>query len=237
MLKAAEPGATFLLNSPYRAGRGLGPAADAGAAADHRQEAEVLRDRRLRGRHGRPAWAAASTRSCRPASSRSRGVLPREEAIEEIKYAIKKTYGKRGESGRPEELRGGRRHAGPPARGEGARPRSRRCSTCRPAGARGRARLRAERDGADHRRRGRRPARSARCRSTAPSRAARRSGRSATSPWRSRSGTRSSASSAASASWSARTRHPRQGLRLALAGRRARDVQVGPGALEGHARR
>ena len=57
MLKAARPGATFLLNSPGRPGRGLGHAAAQGAEADHRQEAEVLRDRRLQGgqgdRHGR----------------------------------------------------------------------------------------------------------------------------------------------------------------------------------------
>ena len=48
------------------------------------------------------------------------GVLPREEAIAAIKHAIKKTYGKRGESGGAEELRGGGRGARPPARGEGA---------------------------------------------------------------------------------------------------------------------
>ena len=35
------------------------------------------------------------------------GVLPREEAIAAIKYAIKKTYGKRGEAVVQEELRGG----------------------------------------------------------------------------------------------------------------------------------
>ena len=44
----------------------------------------------------RRAWAAASTRSCRPASLRSPASLPREEAIEQIKHAIEKTYSKRG---------------------------------------------------------------------------------------------------------------------------------------------
>ena len=57
MLSMAEPGATFLLNSPYGPGRGLGPPARRGAEADHRQEAEVLRGRRLprgpRGADGR----------------------------------------------------------------------------------------------------------------------------------------------------------------------------------------
>ena len=44
----------------------------------------------------RRAWAAGSTRSCRPASSRSPASLPREEAIAQIKHAIDKTYSKRG---------------------------------------------------------------------------------------------------------------------------------------------
>ena len=45
----------------------------------------------------RPAWAGASTPSCRPASSTSRSIIPPEEAIAAIKKAIEKTYGKRGE--------------------------------------------------------------------------------------------------------------------------------------------
>ena len=57
MLSMADPGATFLLNSPYSADRGLGPSAGGGAEADHRQEAEVLRGRRFPGgprrQHGR----------------------------------------------------------------------------------------------------------------------------------------------------------------------------------------
>ncbi len=36
------------------------------------------------------------------------GALPREQAITQIKYAIEKTYGKRGEGRGPEELRGRR---------------------------------------------------------------------------------------------------------------------------------
>jgi pyruvate-ferredoxin/flavodoxin oxidoreductase len=50
----------------------------------------------------RPAWAAASTPSCRPASSPSRESLPRDEAIAQIKKAIEKTYasaGRRSSSG------------------------------------------------------------------------------------------------------------------------------------------
>ena len=39
MLEKAEEGAVFLLNSPYPAGRGLGPPAAPAPAADHREEA------------------------------------------------------------------------------------------------------------------------------------------------------------------------------------------------------
>ena len=48
------------------------------------------------------------------------GVLPRDEAIEQIKKAIEKTYGKRGRRRSSGELRGGRRDARPPARGRRA---------------------------------------------------------------------------------------------------------------------
>ena len=52
------------------------------------------------------------------------GVLPREEAIEQIKKAIEKTYGKRGEEVVQQELRRRRPDAGQPARGDGAGERS-----------------------------------------------------------------------------------------------------------------
>ena len=58
VLEYAAPGAVFLLNAPVRRRRGLGPPAARGAAADHRQAAQVLRDRRLRGGQATPAWAA-----------------------------------------------------------------------------------------------------------------------------------------------------------------------------------
>jgi pyruvate-ferredoxin/flavodoxin oxidoreductase len=74
-----------------------GTSCRASAAADHRQEAQVLRDRRLRGgqedRHGRRINTIMQT--CFFAIS---GVLPSDEAIAAIKDAIKKTYGKRGEA-------------------------------------------------------------------------------------------------------------------------------------------
>ena len=48
------------------------------------------------GSPARPAWPGGPTPSCRPASSPSPGVLPRDEAIAKIKSAIAKTYGRRG---------------------------------------------------------------------------------------------------------------------------------------------
>ena len=58
VLQVAEPGATFLLNSPFPAAEVWDHLPQSIAAPDHREAAEVLRDRRLpRGqgqRHGRP---------------------------------------------------------------------------------------------------------------------------------------------------------------------------------------
>ena len=57
VLEIAAPGRDVPAQRPVRAGRGLGPPAARGAGADHREAAQVLRDRRLQGgprdRHGR----------------------------------------------------------------------------------------------------------------------------------------------------------------------------------------
>ena len=98
VLKCAAPGATFLLNSTYGAGRGLGPPAAHGAAPDHRQEAQVLRHRRLRGGQGRPAWAAASTPSCRPASSPSAACCRARRPSPPSSTPSRRPTAKRGES-------------------------------------------------------------------------------------------------------------------------------------------
>ena len=68
------------------------------------------------------------------------GVLPREEAIAQIKKAIEKTYGKKGDEVVQRNFAAVDAHAGAPPRGEGARPRStvdaphaaRSCRTRRP---------------------------------------------------------------------------------------------------------
>ena len=97
MLKAAEPGATFLLNSPF------GP----DEVWDHlpRLVQQQIIDKKLKfyvidgyevaKQTGMGGRINTIMQTCFFAIS---GVLPREEAIEAIKYAIKKTYGKRGES-------------------------------------------------------------------------------------------------------------------------------------------
>ena len=103
-----SPGATFLLNSPVRPGRGLGRAAARGAAADHRQEAQVLRDRRVQGRRETGMGVRINTimQTCFFAIS---GVLPREEAIDADQEGDQEDLRPQGRGGRPEELRR-RRH-------------------------------------------------------------------------------------------------------------------------------
>ncbi len=233
VLKAAEPGATFLLNSTVRPGRGLGPPAAHGAAADHRQEAEVLRDRRLRGghedRHGRPHQhhhADLLLRHQRRAAARG-GHRRHQDAIE-------KTYGKRGEAVVQKNFAAvdaalAHLHE---VKVPGAR--SQRCSTCarrsRPAAPEFVQKVTAR----DDRRRRRRPAgeRHARRRHLphrhrAVGEAQHRAGdpgvgRGAVHPVRQ-----------VRAGLPAR-RDPRQGLRRPAPGRRARHVQSRARALEGH---
>ena len=97
MLAVARPGATFLLNSPY------GPDEVWGKLPREAQEQilekklkmyvvdalSVAREAGLAGRIN------TVTQACFFAIS---GILPRDEAIKEIKSSIRKTYGKRGES-------------------------------------------------------------------------------------------------------------------------------------------
>ena len=97
VLELARPGATFLLNSPY------GPDEVWGKLP--REAQQTIVDRKLRffvvdalavaktaGLAGR---INTVTQACFFAIS---GILPRDEAIDKIKEAIRKTYGKRGET-------------------------------------------------------------------------------------------------------------------------------------------
>jgi len=97
VLELARPGATFLLNSPY------GPDEVWGKLP--REAQQTIIERRLKffvvdalavaKQAGLSGRINTVTQACFFAIS---GILPREEAIERIKDAIRKTYGKRGET-------------------------------------------------------------------------------------------------------------------------------------------
>ena len=136
--------------------RSVGPSAARGAGRNHPQEAEGLRDRRLcrraRGRHGQPHQhdhADLLLRHQRRASARGGDQADQEGDRGHLRQARR--------SGGAEELRRGRHHARPPARGEGARPRDQRLRDAA-AGAGARAGLRARRARRHDRRQGRHPA-------------------------------------------------------------------------------
>jgi pyruvate-ferredoxin/flavodoxin oxidoreductase len=97
MLAAAEPGATFLLNSPYGADEVWDKLPD--SAQRHIIEKKlrffVIDAVKVAKESGMGGRINTVMQACFFGIS---GVLPREAAIEAIKYAINKTYGKRGES-------------------------------------------------------------------------------------------------------------------------------------------
>ena len=97
VLEPAIPGAVFLLNSPY-------PAAEVWEHLPMTAQEEILRKKidfyvidgyKVAREAGMGARINTIMQTCFFAIS---GVLPRAEAIEQIKKAIKKTYGKRGEA-------------------------------------------------------------------------------------------------------------------------------------------
>jgi pyruvate-ferredoxin/flavodoxin oxidoreductase len=97
VVEAAMPGAVFLLNSPY-------PAAEVWDHLPKTTQQEILRKKiefyvidgyKVAREAGMGSRINTIMQTCFFAIS---GVLPREEAIEQIKKAIYKTYGKRGEA-------------------------------------------------------------------------------------------------------------------------------------------
>jgi pyruvate-ferredoxin/flavodoxin oxidoreductase len=97
VLEAAMPGAVFLLNSPY-------PAEEVWAKLPKSTQQEMIRKKiefyvidgyQVAREAGMGTRINTIMQTCFFAIS---GVLPRDEAIEQIKKAIKKTYGKRGEA-------------------------------------------------------------------------------------------------------------------------------------------
>jgi pyruvate-ferredoxin/flavodoxin oxidoreductase len=97
VVEAAVPGAVFLLNSPY-------PAAEVWEHLPKTTQQEMLRKKiefyvidgyKVAREAGMGTRINTIMQTCFFAIS---GVLPRDEAIEQIKKSIKKTYGKRGEA-------------------------------------------------------------------------------------------------------------------------------------------
>ena len=97
MLRYAKPGATFLLNSPYGPEEIWAelPTPVQVAIRDKKLRFFVIDASRVAGEVGMGNRINTIMQVCFFALS---GVLPREEAIGEIKKAIKKTYGKKGEA-------------------------------------------------------------------------------------------------------------------------------------------
>ena len=131
MLKYAQPGATFLLNTALRAGGSVQQAAGNDAAADHREEIEVFCDQRLQGRQGKRHGRAhqhdhaglflrALRRVAARRSHRAHQVFDQENLRQE------------GRGNRPDEHQGRGRDAGVPARSQSAGGRSCRAFRCGP---------------------------------------------------------------------------------------------------------
>lgn len=97
VLEIAEPGATFLLNSPYAADEVWDklPVEAQQQIIDKRLKFYVVDGYKVAQEAGMGGRINTVMQTCFFALS---GILPRDEAIAQIKYAIEKTYGKRGES-------------------------------------------------------------------------------------------------------------------------------------------
>ncbi|MHB8861089.1 MAG: pyruvate:ferredoxin (flavodoxin) oxidoreductase [Pirellulaceae bacterium] len=97
VLEMADPGATFLLNSPYGAEEVWDrlPIEAQQQIIDKKLKFYVVDAVKVAQEAGMGGRINTVMQTCFFALS---GILPREEAIEQIKYAINKTYGKRGES-------------------------------------------------------------------------------------------------------------------------------------------
>ncbi len=95
VLREAEPGAVFLLNSPYGADAVWDhlPRTIQRQIIDKRLRVFIIDGNRVAREAGMGGWVNTVMQACFFAIS---GVLPRDEAIAAIKHAIEKTYGQRG---------------------------------------------------------------------------------------------------------------------------------------------
>ena len=116
----AAPGAVFLLNSPFPADTVWDemPIEVQQEIIDKKLEFYVIDAYSVGRDTGMGTRINTIMQTCFFAIS---GVLPRDEAIAQIKHAIEKTYGKRGHEVVREELCGRRSDAGQPAQGHGPR--------------------------------------------------------------------------------------------------------------------
>ena len=94
----AEPGATFLLNTPFGKDEVWDSLPKEVQQSDHRQEAEVLRHRRLRSGQGHRHGRAHQHHHADLLLRHLRASCPGKRPSTQIKKAIKKTYGKKGEA-------------------------------------------------------------------------------------------------------------------------------------------
>ena len=97
VLDVAETGASFLLNSPYGPDEVWDHLPEEARRADRRQEAAVLH-RRCPGVAQEAELGGRINTVMQTCFFALAGILPRDEAIAKIKDAIKKTYGKRGDT-------------------------------------------------------------------------------------------------------------------------------------------
>ena len=204
VLKCAQPGAIFLLNSPYGPDEVWDnlPRTVQKQIISKKLKFYVIDGYKVAKETGMGERINTIMQTCFFAIS---GVLPREDAIAAIKHAIEKTYGKRGEAVVQKNFAAVDAALDHLHEVQGAGQRSTSAFDIRrpvPAAA---PEFVQKVIGQDHRRRRRFAAGQRACRSMAPSPPPPRSGRSATSRSKFPCGTRSFASSAASACWSART--------------------------------
>ena len=105
MLKAAVPGGTFLLNTPYGPDEVWDKLPAGRPAADHRQEDQVLRHRRLQGGQARPAWAARINTIMQTCFFAISGVLPQGRGDRRDQEIDQEDLRQEGRRDRPDELR------------------------------------------------------------------------------------------------------------------------------------
>ena len=115
-LAAAAPGATVLVNSPYAHDRVWDelPRDVQQQIIDKRLKLHVIDASEVASGLGLGSRVNTILQTCFFALS---GVMPRDHAIDAIKKATEKTYARKGQGDRPEELRGDRQRGGEPARG------------------------------------------------------------------------------------------------------------------------